>query len=857
MRHSHISKRRLVGFVLAICSLTHTVGFIGWGTDLGGAKREEKAARLTNREVTANASARASLAATFGNLPVSFIENRGQLDRRVAYYVEGSETAAYFTATGVTFALLDDSRPTAPLNELKSPLTGSKATLKVTAAPHRWALKLDFIGASPQAQIEAQAQAPGAISYFRGTPSQWQAGLRSYAKVVYKDLWPGIDLVYAGQGNRLKYSFIVKPGADPAQIKLAYRGASSVKLDATGQMEVRTPARAFQDDKPFSYQETGGQSIEVASRYQIERPAEAVSPTFGFKVGAYDHSKPLVIDPVTLAYSGFLGGADDDIALDIAVDGAGNAYVTGMTRSAETSFPATAGPDLTFNGGLADAFVAKIDATGTALSYLGYIGGAGLDIASAIAVDGSGNAYITGSTTSSEATFPVTVGPDLTYNGGSITGDAFVAKINSSGTAVVYCGYIGGAGEDVGLGIAVDAAGAAYVTGQAGSSEATFPVKVGPDMTYGGGAFDAFVAKVDATGAGLDYAGYIGGAGDDAGLGIAVDSSGGAYITGTTDSSEATFPVKVGPSLVYKGNTDAFVAKVNASGAKLIYSGYIGGSGEDTGTRIAVDTTGNAYLTGVTTSTETTFPVKVGPDLTYNGDGITVGDAFVAKVNPSGSNLIYCGYIGGAGGDAGLAIALDDSGSAYIAGSTASPPASFPVNDGPSLAYKGGILFGDGFVAKVKADGTGLDFAGYVGGLADDVVTGIALDHAGNLYISGATTSAAPSFPVVVGPRMTSGGLQDAFVAKIAIGSGGGGGGSGPEITRVSRQGKNLLIEGSNFDAGARILLNGEPQKTIHNDQNPTTMLTGKKLAKHAQSGDKLKVRNSDGSESPEWTYTP
>ncbi|MEN3332353.1 MAG: hypothetical protein V7641_1718 [Blastocatellia bacterium] len=854
MRHSHISRRRLVGLVLAICSLTHTLGLVGWSAGPRAAKREEKAARLTNREVTANA--KASLAATFGNLPVSFIENRGQLDRRVAYYVEGSETAAYFTSTGVTFALLSDSGPAAPQHESKSLLVGSKAASTVTAAKRRWALKLDFIGANPHAQIEAHGQAPGSISYFRGAPSQWHAGLRSYARLVYKDLWPGIDLVYAGQDNHLKYSFIVTPGAEPAQIKLAYRGATSVKINAAGQLDVNTPARIFQDDKPFSYQETGGQQVEITSGYQLETPSPDEVQRYGFKVEAYDHSKPLVIDPVTLVYSGFLGGADDDVALDIAVDGAGNAYVTGMTTSAETSFPATAGPDLTFNGGPADAFIAKVDATSTALSYLGYVGGTGYDIAYAIAVDGGGNAYIAGSTTSSEATFPITVGPDLTYNGGSMAGDAFVAKINPSGTALVYCGYIGGAGDDVGLGIAADAAGNAYVTGQTGSQEATFPVKNGPDTTYNGGELDAFVAKVEATGASLDYAGYIGGSSSDQGLGIAVDSSGNAYISGATDSSEATFPVHVGPSLVHKGRSDAFIAKVNASGKKLIYSGYIGGAGEDVGARIAVDATGNAYITGATSSTEATFPVKVGPDLTYNGDGITAGDAFVAKLSPSGSDIIYCGYIGGAGGDAGLAIAVDDSGSAYVAGSTASSSASFAVNQGPSLTYNGGILFGDGFVAKVKADGTGLDFAGYMGGSADDIVTGIALDHAGNLYISGATTSAASSFPVAVGPRMTSGGLQDAFVAKITISSSGGGG-SGPLITRVSRQGKNLLVEGSNFDTGAVILLNGEKQKTIHDDQNPTTRLTGKKLAKRAQSGDKLKVRNSDGSESSEWTYAP
>ena len=284
----------------------------------------------------------------------------------------------------------------------------------------------------------------------------------------------------------------------------------------------------------------------------------------------------------------------------------------------------TVGPDLSFNG-VNDAFVAKVNATGSGLLYAGYIGGSGDDHGRGIAVDSSGNAYVAGRTTSTQATFPVTGGPDLTFNGGE---DAFVAKVNASGTALVYAGYIGGIGDDLGAGIAVDGSGNAYIAGQTDSTQATFPVTVGPDLTYNG-LIDAFVAKVNAAGTGLLYAGYIGGSSIDVAAGIAVDSSGTAYVTGFTSSTQATFPVTMGPDLTQNGSDDAFVARVNAAGTALLYAGYIGGSGSDNGSGIAVGSSGNAYVVGSTTSTEATFPVKVGPDLTKN----LSDDAFVARIS--------------------------------------------------------------------------------------------------------------------------------------------------------------------------------------------------------------------------------
>ena len=364
--------------------------------------------------------------------------------------------------------------------------------------------------------------------------------------------------------------------------------------------------------------------------------------------------------------------------------------MTGQTQSNESTFPVTVGPDVTFNG-FVDVFVAKVNASGTALVYAGYIGGTGSDSGRGIAVDSEGNAYVVGQTTSSQTSFPVAFGPDLSFNGAT---DAFVAKVNAAGTALDYAGYIGGANNDFGLGIAVDASGNAYVAGQTQSSETSFPVVIGPDTSYNG-AFDAFVAKVNAAGTALDYAGYIGGEANDLGYAVAVDASGHAYVTGSTAST--AFPATVGPYLTPNGLDDAFVAKVKSDGTGLEYAGFIGGSGNDSGRGIAVDGLGNAYVTGTTESDETTFPVIGGPGVTYNGSE----DAFVAKVDASGSALDYAGYIGGTGSDLGFGIAVDGFGNAFVTGSTNSSEASFPATVGPDTTFNGGAGGTDAFVAKV------------------------------------------------------------------------------------------------------------------------------------------------------------
>jgi len=710
----------------------------------------------------------------FAKMPLYFIPNQGQMDAQVAYYLQGKDKTIYFTSEGLTYVLSERSAG----EEIAEKTASGKERLLINPAERelrsrrdqrRFAVKLDFVGANADVRPSGEEKTGAVISYFKGKPEEWKAGLPTYTRIVYKNLWPGIDVAYYGTVNKMKYEFIVHPGSDPSLIRLAYRGVSAVEVNGEGRLEVRTPAGGFADDRPVGYQEINGDRVDVAMRYLLEelsviKPSpsgdEAVTKSYvyGFEVGAYDQTKPLVLDPAVLVYCGYIGGSDSDMGYGIAVDGSGNAYVTGSTWSTEATFPVVGGPDLTWNGGYFDAFVAKVNASGTALVYCGYIGGSGSDFGYGITVDGSGNAYVTGNTSSTEATFPVVGGPDLTWNGGD---DAFVAKVNASGTALVYCGYIGGWDYDCGYGIAVDSSGNAYITGFTESTEAIFPVIGGPDLTFNG-SYDAFVAKVNASGTALVYCGYIGGSESDFGRGIAVDGSGNAYVTGYTSSTQATFPVTGGPDPTYNGGTDAFVAKVNASGTALVYCGYIGGSDLDYGYGIAVDGSGNAYVAGLAFSTQATFPVIGGPDLTYNGGS---SDAFVAKVNASGTSLVYCGYIGGSDNDEGYGIAVDGSGNAYVTGCTSSTEATFPVIGGPDLTYNGG---GDLFVAKVNASGTALVYCGYIGGADDDYGRGIAVDGSGNAYVAGFTESTQATFPVIGGPDLTHNGGYDAFVAKIS-----------------------------------------------------------------------------------------
>ncbi len=670
-----------------------------------------------------------------------FVANEGQLDARAGYYIAGRDRAIFFRPGGISIAL--SGRP--------SPGKRPREAAARDTDVRRWTVEQEFVGADASVRPAGEDRARAVLSFFKGDPENWRTGVPTYSRLAYRDLWPGIDLVYSGGSDRLKYEFVVRPGADPASIRLRYKGATSVTLRGDGRIEVGTPVGSFEDDIPVAYQEKAGRRAAVPAAFALD------GTTCRFELGEYDPALPLVLDPAILIYAGYIGGAADDRGLAIARDAAGNVYITGATES--VSFPVDVGPDLSFNSVIQapDAFVAKVNAAGTELLYCGYIGGSMAEAGTGIAVDGAGNAYVAGWTQS--VNFPATVGPGLTYHGGnSQFSEGFAAKVNAAGTELVYSGFIGGTADDEAAGIAVDGSGNAYVTGWTESSD--FSRTVGPDLSYNGSR-DAFVAKVNAAGSGFVYSGFIGGLAADEGAAIAVDGQGRAVVAGNAVSRPSErFPVLVGPSLSHAGSLDGFVARVDPSGAGLEYCGYIGGSGDDLCAAVALDAAGAAYVAGATSS-RYQFPAAVGPDLSYSGSV----DAFTAKVTASGDGLDFCGYIGGAGEDGATGIAVDASGNVYVAGFTDSAT-GFPVSGGPGLVPEG---FRDAFLVTVKPSGEGLFYGGFIGGSANDEAAGVAADGLGNVWLTGYTRSA--DFPVLVGPYLTPGGgygvSDDAFAVKV------------------------------------------------------------------------------------------
>jgi hypothetical protein len=645
-------------------------------------------------------------------LPLAFERNQGQTDSKVKFLSHGQGYTLFLTSGEAVMALH-----------------------KASAKPG--VLRMKLLGANRAPAVSGMDEMPGKSNYFIGNDAKkWHTNVPTYAKVKYKSVYSGIDLVYYGNQRHLEYDFVVAPGANPRRIQLGLRGARKISRSEDGDLVLAMDAGEIRCHKPVVYQEKGGVRREIAAHYVVKH-----GNWVGFEVGDYDPRRPLFIDP--LIYSTYLGGSGDDYGSAIAVDNSGSAYVTGWTQS--TNFP-TMNPLQPAGAGLY-AFVAKLNPAGSALVYSTYLGG-GADEGGGIAVDNSGNAYVTGLTESTN--FP-TVNP-LQQSFGGVS-DAFVAKLNATGSALVYSTYLGGSGIDNGTGIAVDSSHSAYVTGYTFSAD--FPTMNPLQPTPGGGGYgDAFVAKLNPAGSALVYSTYLGGSGEDLGYGIAVDSSGNAYITGYTASTD--FPTISPLQPIYGGASDAFVAKLNSAGSALVYSTFLGGSGYDEGIGIAVDSSGNAYVTGATGSTD--FPTMNPLQPIYGGDG----DAFVAKLNPSGSAFVYSTYLGGSGPDQGSGVAVDTAGNAYVTGGTAST--DFPTMY-PFQPTNGGS---NAFVAMLNPAGSSLVFSTYFGGSGGDGGSGIAVDITGNAYVTGATSST--DFPTMDPLQAAYGGSGDAFVAEITSG---------------------------------------------------------------------------------------
>ncbi len=647
----------------------------------------------------------------FGRIPLAFEPNVGQTNSAVAFYSHGPGFSLFLTGSAATFAL---------------PLTGQAAA----NGPGLDVLKLDFVGAGASPTFSGQQQLPSTSNYFVGTnPAGWHPDVPNFARAVLSNVYPGIDVAFYGTNSRtLEYEFIVHAGASPSAIQLNWEGVSGLSTDQQGNLDLQTADGALVEQAPVVYQAGAAGARQSVTVSTVLNPGGTV----GFQVGSYDATKDLVIDPV-LAFSTYLGGSGNDYAYGAAVDPTGDSYVVGSTAS--TNFPTTTGVIQGSNAGGTDAFVTKLNPAGNAVIYSTYLGGAGNDVANAVAVDVTGNAYVAGSNNV----------------GNSPTG--FVDKLSASGGQLVYSASISsptGTNIDTELfGIAVDQNLQAYVTGSSTFQDSHFHDQA---MAYkltpsGAVAYSTSLASV------LSASILV-----EVGRAVAVDASGNAFLTGQVTGVLGTTSGVLQTS--YGGGTsDAFVAELNGSGTK-VYATYLGGAGADVGYGITLDLSDDAYVTGSTASTN--FPTTSGVIQTSNAGGT---DAFVAKVNPTGTTLSYSTYLGGSGTDQGNGIAVDTAGFATVAGYTAST--NFPTANALYSSSGGG---NDAFVARLNPTGVTLAYSTYLGGAGDDEAQAVALDVLGNAVVAGFTNST--NFPTANPAQGSNAGGYDAFVSKIGLAPG-------------------------------------------------------------------------------------
>jgi hypothetical protein len=663
----------------------------------------------------------ASVRADYGKLPLAFEPNMGQTDGQVRFVARGGGMTVFFTDTEAAL-VLSRGRQGGSAGEAQQAV-----------------VRMKLAGADRPRQVIGVDKQPGISNYFIGSdPAKWRTDVPHYGRIQYAGVYPGIDVVWYGTERQLEYDFVVGPGADPKQIQVAWEGVESLRVEPGGELVLRTALGEVRQQQPRVYQQIGGKRVEVGARY-----AMVAGNRVSFELARYDRKRELRIDPVVLNYSTYLGGSGTDGGSGIAVDGAGSAYITGFTAS--TNYPTQSADQATLQGA-DNVFVTKLSPAGNSLVYSTYLGGSGYDESNGIAVDAAGSAYVTGYTSSTN--FPVQSPYQATTKG---NGDAFVTKLTPAGNGLVYSTYLGGTGIDETWGIAVDAAGSAYVTGYTTSSD--FPTHSPFQATYQG-TQDAFVTKLTPAGSALVYSTYLGGSAYNWGKAIAVDGAGSAYITGLTTSAD--FPTQSPYQATRKGSESAFVTKLTPAGNAPVYSTYVGGSGGDFGSGIAVDGAGSAYVIGTTNSSD--FPTQSPYQATLKGQD----NAFVTKLTPAGGALVYSTYLGGSGQDQGQKIAVDGAGSAYVTGTTGST--DFPTQSPYQAGNNGGT---DAFVAQLTPAGSALVFSTYLGGSGLDQGLGIAVAALGSAVVTGSTASG--DFPTQSAYQGAyQGGADDAFATSLS-----------------------------------------------------------------------------------------
>lgn len=710
-------------------------------------------------------SQRNQISRTFGKLPLTFEANQGQTDWQTRFVARGNGYSALLTAGGMVLSLR-------PAKVADAPQTSEAHSSNVPSQSLKTTLQFNLLGATLNPAVVGEDQQPGKVNYFIGNdPRQWHTNVPTYARVRYKNIYPGIDLVYYGNPRQLEYDFEVSASGNPNVIQFEIKGANRIQLDPNGNLVLTIKGGEIKFQSPVVYQISKGQRLAVDGGYVMQD-----STHVGFRVAQYDPSKPLVIDP-TLVYSTYLGASDVTEPHAIAIDSSGSIYVAGDTDS-----PDLPGPTLgSYNGISPDAFVAKLDPTGSTLVYADYIGGSQEQEAYALAVDSANELYVTGNTNSND--FPL-VNPFQATMAGGFT--VFVTKISTDGSSLLYSTYLGGNGSfDQPWGIALDSASDIFVAGE--TMATNFPTVNAFQSTVSsnqGGVYGeyGFVTEFAPDGSSLVYSTYIGGSSNemqicsgapcweppDSGIGaLAVDANGNAYFGGGTNTHD--FPVSAGayqttldPKQVIGGG---FVGKFTALGG-LVYSTYLSGNGGGPSgvTAIAVDGSGSAYVAGEAIS-DGTFPITSTSICDPGVFGLACGYSFVTKLDPTGASLLYSTFLGPNNSSVPQGIALDGSNNAYILGY------SFG-NCGGSFVMVEGIQSCEGMYSLllVEIDPTASTelFATYLGGSEEgQYPAGIALDSAANIYVGGETL--ADDFPTTEGAyQSTLNGTSNAFLLKIA-----------------------------------------------------------------------------------------
>lgn len=669
---------------------------------------------------------------------LSFEVNQGQTDARVKFLSRQRDSTLFLTPTEVTLQARTDT------------------------------VRMTLRGANGAPEAKGEELQSARSNYFIGADrSKWRRDIPHYGRVRFANVYPGIDVVYYGKDGELEYDWVVQPGANPAKIRMQFAGARKVRVDSLGDLVLETAGGEIREKKPVIYQEnTNGR---VAGHYVLLNNHEV-----GFEIAHWDKRRKLVIDPV-LVYASYFGGTHTEEPNAIAVDGNGNAYITGYTAS--SNFP-TVNAEQPVNNALQTAFVSKVSADGSKLIYSTYLGGSTADFGIAIAVDTSGSAFVTGWTRSKD--FPVVNAYQGTYPSKDLGYSGFVTKLSPSGGALVFSTYLGGDASSQPNGIAVDGSGNAYIAGGTDSSDFATTAGVihgGPNPKSLG---YPFLVKMSGTGS-LVYSTFLNN-GDLDGIAsvpnaVAADGSGNAYVTGYTAQKNFTLvnPVQT----TYSGSQAVFVMKVNPSASAIIYSTYLGGGNEDEGIAIAADSSGNTYVTGRTSNMS--FPL-VNPIQKTFGGGSSFYHAFVMEIAAAGSKIVYSTYLGGSESDAGVGIAVDAAGHTWVAGTTGS--SDFPIVDSLGTPYRGEMLF----LSEVAGGGSNLLFSSYLASVigyqgGSGRAAGMALDASGNAYlVADNSTSNGPADSTALG------GSSSILVFKVGVPA-------GPVIAA------NGVVNGASFQA--------------------------------------------------------